>query len=43
VFEKMLQKNYITDEQKKEYETTIRLLKRRINAEKTIIKDALEQ
>jgi len=26
VLEKMLQKNYITDEQKKEYETTIRLL-----------------
>lgn len=26
VFKKMLQKNHITDEQKKEYETTIRLL-----------------
>jgi hypothetical protein len=43
VLEKMLQKNYITDEQKKEYETTIKLLKETINAEETIIKDALEQ
>lgn len=43
VFKKMLQKNHITDEQKKEYETTIKLLKETINAEETIIKDALEQ
>ena len=43
VLKKMLQKNYITDKQKKEYATTVKLLEGTINAEETIIKDALEQ